>query len=68
MGVQAFNYYNADEKSNATDSGSDTLVSRKVPAQYRYIPAVINAILVIIFTKVYNKIAMKVVLNENHRY
>ena len=66
MGVQAFNYYNADEKITASDNGS--AISRKVPIQYRYIPAVINATLVIIFTKVYNKIAMKVVLNENHRY
>ena len=43
-------------------------VTKKVPIQYKYIPAVINAILVIIFTKLYNKAAIKIVQNENHRY
>ena len=59
MGVRSANWYLGEHFDPDT---------KKVPVQYKYLPAVINACLVILFTKVYNKYAIKLVLSENHRY
>ena len=59
VGVRTANWYLGEHFDPDT---------KKVPVQYKYLPAVINAALVILFTKVYNKYALKLVLSENHRY
>ena len=40
----------------------------KTPAYWRYIPAVINSILIIVFGLIYKRLSAYLVLNENHRY
>lgn len=41
---------------------------KKIPIYWKYIPAVINALLIIIFGKIYKWLSNKLVLAENHRY
>lgn len=40
----------------------------KTPSYYRYIPAVVNSILIIVFGLIYKRLSDFLVLNENHRY
>lgn len=42
--------------------------AKKVPLYWKWMPAVINSILIIIFGKIYKWLSMKLVLSENHRY
>ena len=42
--------------------------SQKVPIYWKYIPGLINSILIIVFGKIYNKVTKKIVVSENHRY
>ena len=41
---------------------------KKVPIYWKYIPAVINTCLIIIFGRIYKIISTKLVIAENHRY
>jgi len=41
---------------------------KEVPAHWKYLPAVINTVLIILFGKIYKWISTKLVLAENHRY
>ena len=41
---------------------------KKVPIYWKYIPAVINTILIIIFGRIYKWLSNKLVVAENHRY
>lgn len=40
----------------------------KPPAYFRYIPAVVNALLIETFKKIYGKVSKILVKGENHRY
>lgn len=42
--------------------------TKKVPAYWKYMPGVINSILIIYFGKLYVKLSQWLVLNENNRY
>ena len=39
-----------------------------MPIYWKYIPGVINSILIILFGKIYKKVTKKIVVSENHRY
>ena len=39
-----------------------------MPIYWKYIPAVINSILIIIFGQIYKRLSARLVLSENHRY
>ena len=42
--------------------------TKKVPVYWKYMPAVINSILIILFGKIYKWLTYKLVVAENHRY
>ena len=48
--------------------GKTETESQKVPIYWKYLPAVINAMLIIVFGKIYKWLALKLVVYENHRY
>ena len=39
-----------------------------MPLAWRYLPGIINAILIIIFGQIYTRLSKRLVDNENHRY
>ena len=41
---------------------------QKVPIYWKYIPAVINSLLIIVFGKIYVWLSKVLVVSENHRY
>ena len=61
------------EVGGANDSDSDNVVSvdddaRNVPLAWRYLPGIINSLLIIIFGFLYKWLSQRLVDNENHRY
>lgn len=55
VGVQYANYYIGDE-------------GNKVPTWWKYIPGILNALLIAIFAKIYGIICKRLLIFENHRY
>ena len=54
-----------DSSENSSVEGED---ARNVPLAWRYLPGIINSLLIILFGFWYKRLSQKLVDNENHRY
>lgn len=63
VGAQVLLQWANWEMGTTNDSNTN-----KVPAYFRYIPGVVNSILIVIFGKTYVWLSNKLVMAENHRY
>lgn len=54
--------------ANDTDADNVNDDARNVPISWRYLPGIINSLLIIIFGYLYKWLSQRLVDNENHRY